>query len=147
MTEPTPEIALQLRRIQVLSEQLHRQLARSLGVNSTDLSAVEHLLGHGPMTAGELAHRMDMSTAATTHVIDRLSGAGHVRRSPHPDDRRKVRVEPEPASVRQTMTHLGPIIAGVTAAAQRRTPAEQTVIAAFLGDVVDFYTELLDRPD
>lgn len=150
-TEHKPEpdgraIAAGVRRVQVLSDKVQRHLARLLEVNPTDLSAMEHLLERGPMTASELAGRMEMSTAATTHVIDRLSRAGHVRRAAHPSDRRKVSVEPEPESVERAMTELRPIIAGVVRAASARTPEERAVIASFLDDVAGFYDSLLDEP-
>lgn len=138
---PIPQ---RVREIYVHATKVERQLARTLEVNSTDLTAMEHLLDRGPMTASELARAMEMSTAATTHVIDRLTRAGHVRRSPHPQDRRKVTIEPVPASVDRTMTALLPIIAGVVEVVEARSEAEQAVIEAFLDDVIGFYASLLE---
>src|SRR5205085_383180 len=44
-------------------------------------------------TPGRLAERADLSSAAMTNRLDRLEKAGHIRRLPHPDDRRGVVVE------------------------------------------------------
>ncbi|MVA75346.1 MarR family transcriptional regulator [Auraticoccus sp. F435] len=140
-----PPVAARVRELQVLADKVQRQLARTLGIGPTDLAAVEHLLLHGPMSASELARRMEMSTAATTHVIDRLSAAGHAHRRRDPHDRRRVTVAPDAESVARVFEELRPIIDGVVALVERRTPEEQAVVADFLGDVVGFYEELLER--
>lgn len=96
------------------------------------------------MTPSELATRLEMSTAATTHVIDRLVAVGHVERRPHPVDRRKITVTPAPESVRKAFEELSPMIAGVGDVAASYTPAEQKVIAGFLAGIADMYEELVD---
>lgn len=68
--------------------------ARSCGLGGTDLYALNLLDLDGPMTPGELSARTGLTTGPTTRLIDRLEAAGFVRRSPSPDDRRKVIVEP-----------------------------------------------------
>ncbi|WP_208007586.1 MarR family winged helix-turn-helix transcriptional regulator [Labedella endophytica] len=142
--EPSP-IPLLIREIFQLSQRFERRLGASLSVNTTDLAAMEHLMQNGPMTPSELATRLEMSTAATTHVIDRLVAVGHVERRPHPVDRRKIVVIPAPASVARAFDELAPMIAGVGAAAAAYDPEEQAVIAGFLGSVVDLYAGLVDE--
>src|SRR6188474_289225 len=44
-------------------------------------------------TAGELASKVELSSAAMTNRLDRLEGAGLIRRLPDPTDRRAVQVE------------------------------------------------------
>ena len=44
-------------------------------------------------TAGELATKVELSSAAMTNRLDRLEGAGLIRRLPDPNDRRAVQVE------------------------------------------------------
>lgn len=142
--EPAP-IPMLIRDIFQLSQRFERRLGASLSVNTTDLSAMEHLMQDGPMTPSELATRLEMSTAATTHVIDRLVAVGHVERRPHPVDRRKIVVVPAPASVARAFEELAPMIAGVGAAADAYSPEEQAVIAGFLRSVVDLYTGLVEE--
>lgn len=140
---PTP-IPMLIREIYQLSQRFERRLGASLSVNTTDLAAMEHLIQTGPMTPSELATLLEMSTAATTHVIDRLVAVGHVERRPHPVDRRKIVVIPAPASVARAFEELAPMIAGVGAAAAAYDAEEQAVIAGFLGSVVELYTDLVD---
>ena len=44
-------------------------------------------------TAGELASKVELSSAAMTNRLDRLEGVGLIRRVPDPNDRRAVQVE------------------------------------------------------
>ncbi|WP_143306597.1 MarR family winged helix-turn-helix transcriptional regulator [Chitinophaga vietnamensis] len=67
--------------------------ADSLGINATDLIAATYLVDAGPMTAGELAKVMDITTGAMTIAIDRLVQAGFAIRENDPQDRRKVIVK------------------------------------------------------
>jgi DNA-binding MarR family transcriptional regulator len=142
--EPAP-IPMLMREIYQQSQRFEKRLGASLSVNTTDLSAMEHLMQGGPMTPSELASRLEMSTAATTHVIDRLVAVGHVERRPHPVDRRKIVVIPSPASVARAFEELAPMIAGVGAAADAYAPHEQAVIAEFLRSVIDLYTGLVEE--
>jgi DNA-binding MarR family transcriptional regulator len=87
---------------------LHGQAsAEAIGLNATDMYALNLLDLEGPLTSGELADRTGLTTGATTRLIDRLERSGHVRRRADPTDRRKVVVEPaEPGP--QTLEALAP---------------------------------------
>jgi DNA-binding MarR family transcriptional regulator len=136
--EPTP-IPVLVREIFQLSQRFERHLGAALTVNMTDLQAMEHLMEGGPMTPSRLASRLAMSTAATTHVIDRLVAAGHVERRPHPDDRRKVTVTPTPASIARAFEELAPMISGVTSVADSYSSEDRAVIESFLRGVASVY--------
>ncbi|GAA4622889.1 MarR family winged helix-turn-helix transcriptional regulator [Cellulomonas oligotrophica] len=84
-------------RLQVLSEQeatqtaLFQQVAAArYGLGVTDMKALSILLREGPQTAGALMARLHVTSGAVTGVVDRLSGAGLVRREHDPSDRRRV---------------------------------------------------------
>ena len=67
--------------------------AEAAGLHTTDWYALSLLGLAGPLSPGELARRTGLTTGATTRLIDRLEGAGHVRRTRHCTDRRRVTVE------------------------------------------------------
>ncbi|GGU45983.1 MarR family winged helix-turn-helix transcriptional regulator [Lentzea flava] len=100
--------------------------ARSCGLGGTDLYALNLLDLNGPMTPGELSAQTGLTTGPTTRLIDRLEEAGFVRRTPSPDDRRKVIVEllAEPAPLAEALApareKLGDIFAGYSEE-ERRT--------------------------
>jgi DNA-binding MarR family transcriptional regulator len=70
--------------------------ARKLGVNQTDLRALNIVENQGRLTAGRLAELMGLTTAAVTAVLDRLERAGYARRVRDEKDRRQVIVELTP---------------------------------------------------
>jgi DNA-binding MarR family transcriptional regulator len=137
-------ISERLREIVTLSRDFERHVGQALMVNSTDLAAMEHLMTEGSLTPSELSRRLDISTAATTLVVDRLVALKHVRRHPHPHDRRKVVVVPEPRSVTQAFAELMPVIGGVAALEATMPEAERAVVEAFLARVVAIYADALE---
>jgi DNA-binding MarR family transcriptional regulator len=79
---------------QVLVAQYNDLVARSLGVTPTETQCLYVLSRFGPSTPGELARRINLTTGATTRMLDRLLAAGYVTRTPDPRDRRRVIIEP-----------------------------------------------------
>ncbi|MBB6118614.1 MarR family winged helix-turn-helix transcriptional regulator [Nocardiopsis algeriensis] len=71
---------------------LHRMAERS-GMNPTDFQCYTLLRVSGPMTPGEIADSLCLSTGSVTGVIDRLEAHGLVERARHTGDRRKVTVQ------------------------------------------------------
>jgi len=74
----------------------HQMAAAKNDMTITDSKTVSTLMQEGPMTAGQLAERLCLTTGAITSVIDRLEKIGCVRRKDDPNDRRKVIVEVNP---------------------------------------------------
>lgn len=73
---------------------LHHAIASRSGINVTDMQCINLLQLRGPMTPGQLADAMFLTTGGSiTAVIDRLEKAGMVRRRRDQADRRRVLVE------------------------------------------------------
>ncbi|RSN54600.1 MarR family transcriptional regulator [Amycolatopsis sp. WAC 04182] len=123
---------------------IEQRLSGALGINATDLAAMEHLVTDGPLTAKELADRLRVSTAASTHIVDRLEKAGHIVRRPHATDRRKVMVEPVAESTDRLFGHLRPLLHGVESLVEALSPGDRDVVEAFLSGVVQVYTDTAD---
>ncbi|MGZ0711922.1 MarR family winged helix-turn-helix transcriptional regulator (plasmid) [Coraliomargarita sp. W4R53] len=128
-----------LREFLQVNELFEKSLADELGVNSTDLQAMEHLLMSGPLRPRELARRLDISTASTTTAVDRLTALGHVTRAPDPNDKRGVLVVPSGASRERAMARLMPMIMGVDKLLDDFSDDEQRAITEYLRSVVDLY--------
>jgi DNA-binding MarR family transcriptional regulator len=92
----------------------HQAVADRLGMNVTDHKCADILARTGPITAGELARHTGLTTGAITGVIDRLEGAGFVRRVRDPHDRRRVIVEPVVKRMEQV---IGPLFESMGRAA------------------------------
>lgn len=94
-------ISRQLRWMSAYSVLFSHLQARRVGINSTDLEALDILTLAGPMAAGKLAALTGLTTGAVTSLIDRMEDAGLARREPDPGDRRRVivRALPPPPEV------------------------------------------------
>lgn len=88
-------------------------VARSGGLNGTDLQTVGLLMSEGPATPGELAERVGLTSGgAITAVVDRLERAGYVTRSRDGQDRRRVLIT---ARTDVVMERVGPVYGRVAA--------------------------------
>lgn len=87
------------RKLSAATIMFHQAVADRLGLNITDHKCLDLILLNGPMTAGALADATGMTTGAITAVLDRLAGAGFVKRAADPNDRRKVIAEALPKNL------------------------------------------------
>lgn len=140
------EIRARLRLIALLTRKYERRVGEHLGVNLMDLTALDLLMSQGPRTPSDLASQLEVTTAASTHIVDRLEQAGHVARQPDATDRRKVLVVPVQASVERVHRALTPTIQRLEAIIAGLSEAEATVVERFLGQIADFYADELERP-
>ena len=76
------------------SAMLNHAVAERLGLDPTAWECLTLLFEQGPVTAGRLAELTGLTTGAVTGLVDRLEGAGYVRRERDPKDRRRVIVTP-----------------------------------------------------
>jgi len=143
----THEATQLLREFLEVSEEFRRALGSELSVNRTDLEAMEHLLMSGPLSPGELARRLRISTASITTAVDRLVAVGHVTREADPVDRRRLLVVPRQTSRERAMARLMPMILGVDAQLDDFDDDERDAITRYLRRVVDLYREhAVERP-
>lgn len=68
----------------------HQAAADAVGLSGTDYQASNLLDLDGPMTSGDLAGRLGLSTGATTRLVDRLIAIGVAIRTEDPADRRRT---------------------------------------------------------
>jgi DNA-binding MarR family transcriptional regulator len=106
--------------------------AARLGIAPTDLECLDWI-ARGPVTAGALAQVTGLTTGAITGVIDRLERAGFARRTPDPDDRRKVNVSAIlPAIEKEVAPLYRPMEQTAMAALSKYSEKELQLILDFL---------------
>jgi DNA-binding MarR family transcriptional regulator len=71
-------------------DRLERRLGRQWGPLTRSQWALMNRLLCGPVPVGSLADRLQISTAGTTRMLDKLEGLGYVERQRHADDLRQV---------------------------------------------------------
>jgi DNA-binding MarR family transcriptional regulator len=112
--------------------EVSRTVSRSLGLHDTQLRAIDHVLRAGQLSPSELSHRLGISTGSTTSLIDGLERMGHVRRLPHPSDRRRIILKPTDRARREGRQAFRPLGDRLAQLVDSCTAEELIVIECFL---------------
>jgi DNA-binding MarR family transcriptional regulator len=81
------------RQLSAATVLFHTTLAELRGLSVTEEKAVDLLLRCGPLTHAALGEQTGLAPASVSDLIDRLERKGYARRTPHPQDRRRVLIE------------------------------------------------------
>src|ERR671910_1220163 len=90
------ELEVENRRSTTGAVLLLQAVTQRSGMNLTDLQCINIFTSTGPITAGQLAETMGLTTGAVTGVINRMERMGYARREKDPGDGRRVVVRPVP---------------------------------------------------
>ncbi|GAA4267219.1 MarR family transcriptional regulator [Frondihabitans peucedani] len=94
---------------------IHQSEALSMG--ATDIRALAYLWSvHGDTTPKQVAEFLELSTGATTSLVDRLVASGSLVRLAHPTDRRSVLLRLTPEGI-DAVTSLTEVYRGALAKA------------------------------
>src|SRR6478609_10907997 len=113
-----------------------RSTRASMGMGETDLLALRYLLR--AQATGErvgpkdLSRTLGITTASTTSLIDRLVSSGHVRREPHPTDRRSLVIVPTSATDSEVRATLGEMHRRMLEVAESMSAEDARVVITFL---------------
>ncbi|GMA32878.1 MarR family winged helix-turn-helix transcriptional regulator [Litorihabitans aurantiacus] len=115
-----------LRRYREAETAALARLGDVLGLSDGDTAAVRHLLlaardGHD-VRQRELALALGMTDASVSGLVDRLERRGYVRREPHPEDRRSLRLVVTDVVVRAAGPGGDAVMRGSTAWCARCRP-------------------------
>ena len=135
------DLRAKVQQIAIRQQRFEQHLAARLDVDRVGLEAMDHLMTSGPATPTELARLLGISTAAMTLVLDRLESAGHVRRDPHPSDRRKLVVTASDETSHQAHGHVAPLIHGVESLIDSLDETERAVVEKFVDGLLTAYDE------
>ena len=105
------DLGVEIRGWQAEQELFDATVAELAGLNRTDWRCLDMLFTRGPMTAGDLAAAVRLTTGAVTGVLDHLEAAGLVRRVRDAADRRRVNIELTAKVGEQGALVYGPLIA------------------------------------
>lgn len=102
-----------MRALTAQSDRIGRHFARQHDVGGTDLHALLHIMvaetAGTPLTPAQLRHRLDVSPAAITYLVDRMIDSGHLRREPDPVDRRKTLLRYEESGMALARSFFTPL--------------------------------------
>ena len=145
-----PATVHRLRALTLLLDAAGAEFAARYGLSATDVRALVCLLDREragvPASPTWLAGQLRVTTASVTALLDRLERAGHVRRVPRLDDRRRVDLVVEDSAKEIGWSFFGPLIEATGHVLDRRTEAERRIVDSFLDDMVAAVGALV-RPD
>lgn len=79
-----------LRRLIVAAEHHRQSVSGAVGLGTTESHAVSVLALHGGRGQSELARDLQLTSSASTALVDRLERQGVAERTRHPHDRRRT---------------------------------------------------------
>jgi DNA-binding MarR family transcriptional regulator len=106
-------------------------VAHAARLSHSELVALEHLTT-GPAGPAELARLLEVTTAASTGIVDRLEARGHVARMADPSDRRRTSVEITESGLAEVRALLMPMFQRLQALDERFDNDEREVVARYL---------------
>lgn len=110
---------------------LRHVVSRRAGLSESEMTTLDHL-GRGALGPAEVARLLEVSTAASTGIVDRLVERGHAERRPHSEDRRRVEVHLTAAGRSELVEHLRPMFAELAALDASFDEAELAVVERYL---------------
>ncbi len=116
-----------------------------LGINRSDGRCLDILDQSGPLTAGELARRAHLSTAAITALVDRMERAGYLTRVRDTVDRRRVLIAGTQRAERKCAAIWGPIKEEGVGFLNRFSDDELRLVTRFMDGAREFLLGHLDR--
>ena len=125
-------LTAQVRGWQADQELFDATVADAAGMSRTDWRCLDLLGTRGPLTAGQLAESMRLTSGAVTGLIDRLEAAGFVRRVRDRGDRRRVIVELSDEVARRAAPVYGPLVRDSDTALEAFTSDEIETILRYL---------------
>lgn len=91
------EVMEAMRRWRLIERQLNEASRKYMQLGENDMRAVRYIIAaqrHGVLaTPSDVAKHLNITTASVSRMIDRLVEGNHIRRLPHPQDRRSTALE------------------------------------------------------
>jgi DNA-binding MarR family transcriptional regulator len=148
------QLSADMRAITAQSDRIGRHFARVNDVSSNDFHALLHIMvsetAGRPLTLAELRQRMDVSAAAITYLVDRMIEAGHIRREPDPEDRRKWLLRYQESGMSLAHAFFRPLGAHLSAAmadlSDKDLVSAHRVFTAMIAAMATFENELVAEP-
>jgi DNA-binding MarR family transcriptional regulator len=129
-----------LRRYRVAEMAMRRRTRTALRLNETDVTALRFVVNaerdSRPVSPKDLAVHLNISSASTTVLVDRLVASGHLVRSRHPKDGRAVVLTATPTTHADMREVFGDMHGRMMDAARQLDGHEAAIITGFLEQMI-----------
>lgn len=140
-----------VRRWREAEQRLSLRSRNHMKLNENDMKALRFLVicknEKLVATPGSLAEHLNISSASTTKLLDRLEAAGHIERSAHPTDRRALMIMITQHTHEQVRDTVGRTHARRFDVAANLTSDEREVVIRFLDDLSSTSEEAQESHD
>jgi DNA-binding MarR family transcriptional regulator len=123
-----------MRELSIQLSLLNHQVGAHLELRDIDLSCLDTIARHGPLSPSALARSAGLHPATVTGILDRLERGGWVARERDPSDRRAVLVR----ALRDRSTEVFRLYAGMNASMDQ-------ILAGYTADELDVLASFLRR--
>jgi DNA-binding MarR family transcriptional regulator len=134
-----------LRQVVEAGARVRHVVSRRSGLSETELSALQHLITE-PLGPAEIARRLEVTTAASTGIVDRLARRGHVERHSHVADRRRTEVRVTDSGREEVLAHLLPMFMALDALDRSFTAEERGVVERYLRGAIAALEQVAGPP-
>jgi DNA-binding MarR family transcriptional regulator len=143
-----------LRAYQAAQRAMRRRTRVAMAMGENDMLVLRFVIraereGRS-VTAADVARYLGIATASATALVDRLEKSGHLIRSPHPTDRRRILITHTAEADEQLRATLADMHARMMAATRGLTDDEVETVVSFLERMQDAVNGVGDtslRPD
>lgn len=125
---------------------MRSQSRDSMHLGKTDMAALRFMLraqqSGQPVSAAELARNLEISTAATTVLVDRLERSGHAERRRSSLDGRMIEIRPTATTDSEVRTTMGVLHERMISITAGLSAEERGTIHRFLAMLASTVSEL-----
>lgn len=138
---PYGQLLASMREFSLESDRYVERVAFLHDLHRTDLNALGYLvrpdLAENAMTPGKLGDALNLSSPATTALVDRLEKAGHVNRKRSETDRRQVELAMTDHARSVGRELFAPLATHMSTALANYSPEELAVVQRFLAEMTE----------
>lgn len=125
-------------------EELSKASQRFMQLSETEMRAIHYLIVAANqkqvVTPGSLAKHLDITSASTTKLLDRLERGEHIVRSAHPTDRRALSISVTEETHAVARDTVGRTHATRFTVAAALSPSDREVVIGFLNEIAERMT-------
>lgn len=120
-----------LRSLLEAGVRIRHAVSRRAALSEVELATLERL-SHGPVGPAALARHLEVTSAAATGIVDRLSRRGHLDRVPDEADRRRTQLHLTDSARGEMQRHLLPMFQGLARLDAEFSDEERAVVERYL---------------
>ena len=141
------QITTALRALLAAAPAVQAAMGRRLGVPPADVAAIDRVVGSdAPIGPAELGRRLGITSASATIMVDRLEGTGHLVRTRHPGDRRRVTLIATESGRHEIRAALSPLVGSIDRLVAELSVDEAETVAGFLREAIAAMHDYAGQP-